>query len=431
MGLLTMSKKERDRLEAVRRVDKGEWTLTVAAKAVRVSYRQMKRVWARYQAEGDAGLIHRTRGRASNRKIDPEVRARVLEAIRQRYADFGPTLAVKQLAKREKIAISVSTLRRWLQAEGLPTGPARRASKHRKRRPRRACFGELVQLDGSPHDWFEGRRDSACLMVMIDDATSRVVARFFERETTLAAMETFRAWVERYGLPAAVYPDRHTIYRPEREPTLAESLAGQEPTTQFGRAMKAFGVELIHARSPQAKGRVERSNRTFQDQLVKELRLEGISTLSAANELLSSGWLDSFSAEYGVTAANAMNVHRKRPSKRELDRHLRVWEERRVNGDLTIRWSNRWFQLLPKSSSVRWTGKRATVIHRESLVSSIEVNGRAVAFQEISVPTPQGESASRSSAGGGRIKGLNRSRVPPANHPWRKSSGDRRRRRKG
>ena len=237
-----MSEKERVRLSALARVSGGEWTLSMAAKSLGLSYRQVKRLWSRYRSQGDSGLTHRGRGKVSKRRLAESTRERALEAIREKYPDFGPTLAAEQLSRSEGIEVSVSTLRRWLAEAGLTIGRRRRVPKHRSRRARKDCFGEMVQLDGSWHDWFEGRRGWACLMVMIDDATSRMTARFHEVESTAASMDVFGAWVGKYGLPAEVYPDRHSIYRTDREATQAEALAGKEPATQFGRAMESLGV---------------------------------------------------------------------------------------------------------------------------------------------------------------------------------------------
>ena len=225
MGALTMSRKERSRLEVMARVVGGKLTLSQAAALLGISYRQARRVRSRYVAGGDGGLVHRLRGVVSNRKIKDPTREAVLKRYREQYAGFGPTLACEYLAK-EGHAISHDTLWRWLRAEGL-FERRRRRSKHRSRRDRRPMTGELVQMDGSPHDWFEGRGASCCLMVMVDDATGRVYARFYERETLSAAFDVFGRYAALYGLPRGLYVDRAGIYRSDREPTAAEQLAGQ------------------------------------------------------------------------------------------------------------------------------------------------------------------------------------------------------------
>lgn len=279
-----MSQKERRRLVVLEQVKAGQLALVKAAEVMRVSYRQAKRHWGRYRKAGDAGLVHKSRGRPSGRHLPAKVRRQVLA----RYPDFGPTLAAEKLSG-EGLKVDHETLRRWLLAEGQWT-VRRRRQQHRQWRERRSCFGEMVQMDDSHHDWFEGRAARAVLMVMIDDATSKTYAQFFEEETTRASFDMTEQWGRRYGVPQSLYVDRDSIYRCERMATVDKQLAGQEPQTQFGRAMKQLGgVELILANSPQAKGRVERRNAVFQDRLVKELRLAGINDLERANGVKAAG----------------------------------------------------------------------------------------------------------------------------------------------
>ena len=235
-----------------RRVKAKLLSIVAAGKLLKLSYRQAKRVWRRYEDKGDKGLVHCGRGRVGNRRKAAKMRERIMARYKERYPDFGPTLAAEHLG-REGLVVDHETLRQWLLAKGWWT-IKRRRQKHRQWRERRACFGELVQMDGSHHDWFEGRRDRAVLMVMIDDATNRTYARFSEQETTRAAYDTFEGYVRRHKMPVGLYVDRDSIYRTEREPTVREQLAGQEPLTQFGRAMKGLGVAIELAYSPQAKG---------------------------------------------------------------------------------------------------------------------------------------------------------------------------------
>jgi transposase-like protein len=274
METISMSRKERKRLEAFSRVQAGDMTLVAAGELLGLSYRQAKRSWSRYQSQGDAGLAHRLRGRASNRQSHDELKQRSLALYRSQYADYGPTLAVECMAAEDDVVVTVTTLRRWLSQAGL-WERRRKRQPHRRRRPRRERCGDLVQMDGSHHDWFEGRRGWAVLMVMIDDATGTVTARFYENESWASAADLFQRYVQRLGLPRGLYVDQHSIYRPAREPTGEELLDDSPPETQFGRAMRQLEVELILARSPQAKGRVERMNGTLQDRLVKALRRAG------------------------------------------------------------------------------------------------------------------------------------------------------------
>jgi transposase len=336
-----MSRKERKRLVIMSGVKRDELTLVQAAGLTGLSYRQVKRVWRRYQDQGDAGLVHRLRGRPSSRRFAPERRARILARVEARYPDFGPTLAAEYLSQ-EGLKVDHETLRRWLLAEGTRE-VRRRRQKHRQWRERQPCFGAMVQLDGSDHDWFEGRRGRAVLMVMVDDATGQVWAQFFEAETTRASYDLFEGWVRRWGLPQSVYVDRDSIYRCEGVGSLADQLAGKAPQTQFGRAMEQLGVELILAHSPQAKGRVERMNGTLQDRLVKALRLEGISELRAANEYLRQTFLPSFNRRFKVKAASAADAHGAVPQR--LDEVLSWEAERVVQGDWTLCHNHCWYQL--------------------------------------------------------------------------------------
>jgi len=281
MGVIALSTRERKRLELLSRVKDGVLKLVKAAELVGLSYRQMKRVWKRSRDEGDAGLAHRGRGRASNRRRDAGFRKRVLARYAKQYPDFGPTLASEYLAQ-EALPVDHETLRRWLLEAGL-WRKQRRRQKHRQRRERRAHCGELIQMDGSHHDWFEGRRGWAVLMVMIDDATNRTYARFYEAEDTRAALDILGRYARRYGLPQALYVDHDSIYECTREARMDEELRGAGPQTQFARAMQVLAVDLIPANSPQAKGRVERRHGVFQDRLVKALRLLKISTVETAN----------------------------------------------------------------------------------------------------------------------------------------------------
>jgi len=337
-----MSRKERERLTVMAGIKQRELTLVQAAELMGVGYRQSKRIWRRYQDEGDGGLMHRLRGKPGARRKPPALRAQVLARYdEERYADFGPTLMAEHLLK-EKLVVDHETLRRWLLAAGKRT-VRRRRQKHRQWRERKPCFGAMVQLDGSHHDWFEGRRGQCVLMVMVDDATNRMRARFFEEETTRASYDVLEGWVRKHGLPGSLYVDRDSIYRCEGVASIAEQLAGKQPQTQFGRAMAQLGVELILANSPQAKGRVERMNGVLQDRLVKELRLAGINDLESANRFLDGKYLQAFHRRFGRVAASPVDVHR--DVLRSLDEVLSWEEERVVQGDWTVACEGKRYQL--------------------------------------------------------------------------------------
>jgi hypothetical protein len=324
-----------------------------------ICYRQAKRLWARYQSQGDAGVVHGLRGRASNRQAAAGLQDRVLELYREKYSDYGPTLAAEYLAADDGVVVPVGTLRRWLSQAGV-WQRQRKRKVHRRRRDRREQRGELVQMDGSLHDWFEGRRAWATLMVMIDDATGTVDARFFENESWDSAATMFRDYTQRRGLPAALYVDRHGIYRADRDPTPEEILAEKEPQTQFGRAMQELGVQLILARSPQAKGRVERMNGTLQDRLVKALRRAGISDLGSANRFLVETFLPEFNAKFSRAPAKQTDLHRALPAE-DLLRVLSIQEERVVQNDWTVRWDNGILQLPRLAASLVQPKQRVLV----------------------------------------------------------------------
>ena len=252
-----MSVKELRRVHVIRHALEKKLTQVKAGSLLGLTARQVRRLLQRVRVEGDAGLAHRGRGRPSNRRIRETVQAKVLRLYAQQYGDFGPTLAAEKLAERHGITISAETLRLWLRARGIDHF-TRRKRPHRAWRERKPHVGELVQLDGSHHDWLDGRGPRCVLMAYIDDASSRVFARFYAYEGTIPAMDSFTRYVTRHGIPLAVYADRHTTYQSSAKPTVEEQLAGAAPTSQFGRALGELGVELIPAHSPQAKGRIER-----------------------------------------------------------------------------------------------------------------------------------------------------------------------------
>ncbi len=390
----------------------GRLKLVEAAEAMGVGYRQAKRIGRRYQQQGAAGLVHQLRGRPGGRRRPEELRRRVLERYRQRYPDFGPTLAAEHLA-REGLRVDHETLRRWLKAAGEWT-PRRHRQKHWQWRERKACFGEMVQMDGSEHDWFEGRRDRAVVMVAVDDATNRVLARFFEGETTEACYDMMERWLQRYGVPRSLYVDRDSIYRCERRPDLAEQLAGKEARTQFGRAMEELGVELILANSPQAKGRVERMNGLLQDRLVKELRLAGIRDLEQANAFLEETFLPAVNQKFGKKAARPADLHGPRP--RDLDRILSWAEERRVQRDWTVIYQGRRLQIGREHQSLNLAGRAVEVRRQRDGKIRMWSRGRELRFREMPMADrPPEPKTAPAAAAPPKVA------APPGrDHPWRR-----------
>ena len=314
-----MSRKEIRRGEVLSRVKRGDVKLTEAATLMGVSYRQAKRLKKRSGEGGGKALLHGHVGRASNR-ADEKRRERVWELVREHYGGgpgerFGPTLAAEHLASDHEVEVSRETLRCWMRAAGL-WSRSRKRRPHRRRRQRRAHFGELVQLDGSHHQWLEGRGPQACLMNFVADATALALCRFWDEETTWAAADLLQAWVLEHGIPQALYCAGKNVY--QQRPTSREAIAGVEPQTQFGRLCAKLGISIMAASSPQAKGRVERHHGTHQDRLIKKRRLEGISDYEVANRYLQQGDLEEHNARFGRQPAAAANFHRRVPKGLDL-----------------------------------------------------------------------------------------------------------------
>ena len=412
MGKLRLSVKERERLEVLLKVSRSSISLSKASELLRVSYRQVLRIWKRYQSAGASGLKHGLRDRASNRRFDAGRRERVLELYRAKYGDFGPTLAVEYLVKCDGEELSEETLRQWLIGAGM-WSPRRRGAPHRQWRERREHWGELVQMDGSDHDWFEGRRGKASMMVMIDDATNWTHAKFFESETTAAAMTVFGEYVGHYGLPRSLYVDRASIYETTRDSTVEEALQDTAPLTQFGRAMRELGVELILAHSPQAKGRVERRHGVFQDRFVKALRLQQINTLESANSYLESQYLDELNEQFHVVARSSVNLHRSLPRGLNLDHVLCYQEQRVVQNDWTVSWCNRIFQLGPEHQKLSLARKKILVSELLDGTIRLTSGARSLSWKEVSARPPKVTPKPKPPAS-------NKAPYKPAaNHPWR------------
>lgn len=412
METLLMSTKERRRLAVLSKVKEGRMTRVEASKALGLSYRQVLRVYERYRGSGDQGLIHRLRGRASNHATDATQRQAVLELCRDKYAGFGPTLAVQYLHQEEGYDVTAATLRRWMLQEGL-WRKRRQRPTHRQWRPRRSCRGELVQMDGSHHDWFEGRGPWCVLMVMVDDATNFTYARFFEAETTAAAYTMMERYVARHGRPLGLYVDKDSIYKVNREATADENLAHTGPLTQFGRAMSELDIELICAHSPQAKGRVERMNGTLQDRLVKAMRLKGIGDLESANDYLERHFLADHNARFMVEPASQADVHR--PLERGMElREILCWQERRVvNKDWTVSWKDRWLQVEACEPSLGLARQAVTVRQRMDGSLALLFKGRQLKWKELpSRPVRIKPQLARPGKTSIPWK-------PPVDHPWR------------
>jgi len=333
-----MSQRERDRLKVMSLVLTGQRRQVEAGRLLNVNPRTIRRWQRRLEREGDTGIIHRLRGRKSNARKCQTFRRQVLRICAKDYQGFGPTLAAEKLTERG-LPVATETLRGWMTAAKLWT-PKQRRQKHRRRRARRECFGELVQADGSIHDWLEGRGPRMTLLVMIDDATSKVVARFYPAETTEGYFDLLACYLRKHGRMVAIYADRHSIF-------FATDANNEPVLTQFGRALRDLGIDLIPAGSPQAKGRVERFNGTAQDRLVKELRLGGATTIEEANNVLEKVFLRWFNRRCTVKPASDNNAHRPLHPSMKLAAILSFQERRKVANDYTIRFDNKVYQLLP------------------------------------------------------------------------------------
>ena len=413
-----MSDKELRRGEVLGRVKRGELKLTEAAQLLEISYRQTKRMWRRYATGGTKGLRHGNVGRVSNRAKPVEFRKQVLQLVREHYGGeaherFGPTLAAEHLLQDHDLEVSVRTLRRWMLAAGL-WSRRRKRKPHRSRRQRKAHRGELIQVDGSHHDWLEGRGPKGCLMNFVDDATGLGLCRFSDEETTWAAADLLQAWVRQYGVPQALYCDWKSVYK--RRPTSRETLAGIEPETQFGRMCAKLGIRIIAASSPQAKGRVERHHGTHQDRLIKKMRLEGIGDYEAANRYLDERYLAEHNAKFACEAAAGADFHRRLPKRLDLNWVFCLEHERVLSNDWVVRFQNRFLQLQPTRRQAVAPGTRVRLEQARDGALRVMFGTREIRFAEIAKPWPNEKAA----ATVGTQQRVTARHTPAADHPWRR-----------
>src|SRR6266446_8530784 len=377
-----MSQRELGRVEVLARVRSQQLRVVDAARLMRVSYRQAKRLWKRYREEGAAGLKHRSAGTSSHRAYERKFRRTVLRRVREKYGGrvgerFGPTLAAEHLASEDGLRMDAETLRRWMLAEGL-WSRERKRRVHRRRRERKEHFGEMVQMDGSFHAWLEERGPEGCLIDMVDDATNTTWAQLGE----------------------------------------------QEPITQFGRMCAKLGIELIAASSPQAKGRVERIHGTHQDRLAKKLRRKQISSHEQANVYLQRDYLPEHNQRFGRAAAKLEDYHRRAPRATELDRIFRLETERTISQDWVVRYQNRFFQLEPQSRHYAPAQDQVLVCEGRHGSIVIEYRDGALRWQEIPAPAKPSVLHSRPVIERAAVLSpvlTKRKWVPPANHPWREA----------
>lgn len=421
-----MSARELSRVEVLGRVKAKSLRLVDAATLLGVSYRQVKRLWRRFRRGGANALRHGAAGRVSNRQTAPRLRQRVLTLIRQKYGGdvatrFGPTLIAEHLASEDGLTVDHETVRRWMLGAGL-WSRQRRRTPYRQRRDRKRHFGELVQLDGSFHAWYEDRGPRRCLLTMVDDATSQSVGLFSGEETIWAAATVLRRWMAQHGVPHALYTDWKNVY--VRAATAAERAAGLVPLTQFGRMCAALQIQIIPASSPQAKGRVERNHGTHQDRLVKKLRRLGIAEDVAANTFLETVYWPAHNARFTHPAAATEDFHRRCPSVRTLDRVFRIEETRTVGHDWVVRYQNRALQLTRQS---RQAPARSTVQVCEWPDGrlAIEYRGRPIAWTDVTghprAPAPQVPAASVRPVA---VTSALTREIRRREHPWRQRYQD-------
>lgn len=382
-----------------------------AAEMLGLSTRQIKRLFRAYKAQGAKGLVSKRRGQTSNNQLEEELVQQVIDLIYERYRDFGPTLAHEKLVEVHGLQLSRESVRRIMITEGV--WKARRAKKPavHQMRERRACFGELVQIDGSDHDWFEGRGPRCTLLAYIDDATGQLMEAWFApAETFFAYCEATQHYLERYGKPVAFYSDKHGIFR-VNQPRPLGTTSG---LTQFGRAMQELDIQIICAHSPQAKGRIERAYQTLQDRLVKELRLRGISDIASANAY-SPEFREDYNRRFAVLPRSSHDAHRPLLQTEHLDRILAYQETRILSRNLTLQFNKVIYQIQTKRPTYALRNARVTVCENPKGEIIILYKNQSLEFSLFQPPPRQAEVVTSKTLD----PHLQQPKPPAANHPWR------------
>ena len=393
-------------LHVIRKAIDKVITQKEASETIDLSERQIRRKVKRIREEGDKGIINRLRGRFSNRATSDKIKNKVLTLFKDKYPDFGPTLASEKLFERDKIKVNDETLRLWLIEGNIPYKKRKKRS-HRQWRQRKSRYGQMVQMDGSEHYWLEGRGPYCVFMGYIDDATGNPFGRFYEYEGTVPAMDSFKRYIKKHGIPLSVYLDKHTTYKSTGKPSIEDELNNITPLSQFERALKGLGVEVIHANSPQAKGRVERLFETFQDRLIKELRLEEAKTIDEANKVLDR-FLPSYAKRFCVKALYSDDLHRAIPKGMDLDRILCVKTKRALRNDFTVAHNKKLYQIF---DNVR--AKKVSIEERIDGSMIIRYKDSELKYKKIT-NRPKKEEPKKTY----EFK-LKKVYVPPKYHPWR------------
>jgi transposase len=418
-GHLVMSAKERRRKVEFEGVREGRLSIKEASIRLGLSYRHCRRAYKRFSEQGDAGLVHRSRGQRSNRAKPQALREAVCLRYRERYEGFGPVLAREKLAE-EGYEVGRETVRTWLIEEKL-WEPRRKRARHRTRRKRREHFGELVQMDGSHHQWFGEAQPMSCLMDMVDDATGRTIALMDEQESTELAMRTLWLWCKRYGIPQALYTDKKNVFVTDREPTVEEQLAGEEALTEFGKACRKLGIDIITANSPQAKGRVERKHGVYQDRFVKELQLRGITTIEGANTVLQNGFVRALNRKFARPPVQRTDFHRPVHPDFNLREIFCFEQTRTVANDWVVQCESRFYQILKRNNPLPRARQKVTV--RRLLDGAVQILhcDRKLKFREIPPPAKPRCSAESATRRPGGKQERKKKYKPPPDHPWRRA----------
>ncbi len=374
--IIMLRQKDLVRLHVVQKILNKELKHKEASDILSLSERQIRRIVSRIKSEGDRGIVHKSRGKPSSRRIAPGLKSKIVECYRTKYSDFGPTFASEKLFERDNLKVNHETLRKWLIGTG-DWKKVRKSRSHRQWRERKHHFGEMTQMDGSHHDWFEQRGPKCVFMGYIDDATGNTFGRFYPYEGTFPAMDSFKRYIKKYGIPVSLYLDKHSTYKSTAKPSIDEILRDTKPLSEFERAMKEFGVKVIHADSPQAKGRVERLFRTLQDRLIKEMRLEQISTIDDANKFLAR-YLSVHNKKFVVKPAKQSDLHREIPKSTNLDRILCRKTQRVLKNDMTVQYNNKLYQIKDKVNA-----RKIVIEERMSGRKIITYNNKVLKFKEV------------------------------------------------
>ena len=420
---IELSTRERERLKVLQQVEERKMKQVDAARRLQLSDRQVRRLRQRVREQGDRGIVHRLRGRPSNRRIAAARQQRILARVRQRYADFGPTLASEHLAS-DGLAVSRETLRQWMSAKGLWRPRHQRVERVHVWRERRAAFGELVMWDSSPYAWLEERGPQCHLIAMLDDASSRLWGRFAEHDSSEENLRVLQGWLERHGRPLAYYTDKAGLFRVNRRPQVDEQLQDREPETQIRRALRELDIAWIPAHSPQAKGRIENAFGTLQDRLVKEMRLAGVNTLEQANRFFQITFVPWWEQRYAVVPRSPQDAHRRLERTHRLEQILSVRLARTVAQDATVVWSGQRWGVPREQVCAGLRGARAEIERRLDGCHWLRFRGRYLQLRPCAAApfcaaSPSGQRPPGLAAQKQQLKAKPKYHPPP-DHPWRR-----------